>query len=196
MSQPSQPQYGRQSQPQYGYDGGYPQQGPPPQQGPGRYYTPGPNDAPPGNMHSLRYSMSYLQRQTLALQSHNIHLKMGRSPSHMPVRHHHLSSSNHNIHFRTLVIGYRQAPSVRPHPIPILTDRNRLTTIHKNYPHPRTQAPQIPGRRHTHLMSNNRSPRASIHLLSTPLQMGRRTGKGSKLKHRTPANKLPTPILL
>ena len=51
MSQPSQPQYGRPSQPQYSYDGSYPQQGPPPQQGPGRYYTPGPNGAPPGEIH-------------------------------------------------------------------------------------------------------------------------------------------------
>lgn len=50
MSQPSQLQYGRQSQPQYGFDGGYPQQGPPPQQGPGRYYTPGPNGVPPGKL--------------------------------------------------------------------------------------------------------------------------------------------------
>ncbi|KAI4251002.1 MAG: hypothetical protein LQ352_005136 [Teloschistes flavicans] len=48
MSQPAQPQYGRPSQPPYGYSGGggYPPQGPPgPQQAPGRYYTPNPQDS-------------------------------------------------------------------------------------------------------------------------------------------------------
>ncbi|KAG8532778.1 uncharacterized protein KY384_002656 [Bacidia gigantensis] len=43
MSQPAQQPYGRQSQPQYGYPGGYPPQGAPPQSGPGRFYTPGPD---------------------------------------------------------------------------------------------------------------------------------------------------------
>ena len=62
MSQPSQPQYGRQSQPQqYGYDSGFPQQGPPPQQGPGRYYTPGPNGVPEGKMQPLEDSASHSQ---------------------------------------------------------------------------------------------------------------------------------------
>ena len=60
MSQPSQAQYGRQSQPQYGYDGGYPQQGPPPQQGPGRFYTPGPNGVPPGKIQFLKGHASIL----------------------------------------------------------------------------------------------------------------------------------------
>ncbi|KAL8701905.1 MAG: hypothetical protein Q9201_004662 [Fulgogasparrea decipioides] len=48
MSQPSQPQYGRQGQAQYGYGGAgnYPPQGPPTaQQAPGRYYTPNLQDS-------------------------------------------------------------------------------------------------------------------------------------------------------
>ncbi|MCJ1452306.1 ESCRT-0 subunit protein hse1 [Mycoblastus sanguinarius] len=45
----SQPQYGRQSQPQYGYGGGYPAQQAPGQQAPGRFYTPGPDGAPPAS---------------------------------------------------------------------------------------------------------------------------------------------------
>ncbi|KAL8921735.1 MAG: hypothetical protein Q9172_003852 [Xanthocarpia lactea] len=47
MSQPVQSQYGRPSQPQYGYGGGggLPPQGPPAQQAPGRYYSPVPPES-------------------------------------------------------------------------------------------------------------------------------------------------------
>ena len=55
ISQPPPTQYGgRQNQPQSGYGGGYPNQGPGPQQGPGRFYTPGPESAPPGTIISKR----------------------------------------------------------------------------------------------------------------------------------------------
>ena len=154
MSQPSQPQYGRQGQPQYGYDGGYTQQGPPPQQGPGRYYTPGPNGAPPGKIHFSAISTSYLQRQTLAVQSHSTHLIMGRNHSHMPVRHQTLSSSNNSIHLWTLATGYRQVLSAHHPQIPTPIDHNQRTTTRKNYPHPPMQAPRTPGPNHTHLTSN------------------------------------------
>ena len=196
MSQPSQPQYSRQGQPQYGYDGGYTQQGPPPQQGPGRYYTPGPNGAPPGKVYSSAISTPHLPRQILALQSHSTHLIMGRNRSHMPVRHQLLisSSSNNNnsIHLKTLATGYRQALSAHHHQIPTPIDHNRRTTTRKNYPHPPTQAPPTLGPKHTHLTSNKRSLRASIRPLSTHPQMAKRMVKGSNLKQGTAANRLLT----
>ena len=193
MSQPSQPQYSRPGQPQYGYDGGYTQQGPPPQQGPGRYYTPGPNGAPPGKIHSSVISASYLPRQTLALQSHSTHLIMGRNHSHMPVKHRVLSSSSNNsIQLKTLATGYRQALSARHHQIPTLIDHNQRTTTHKSYHHPRMQVPRTLGPRHTHLISNKRSLRASIHPHSSRPRRARHTVKGSNLKQGTPANRLLT----
>lgn len=193
MSQPSQPQYSRPGQPQYGYDGGYTQQGPPPQQGPGRYYTPGPNGAPPGKIHSSVISTSYLPRQTLARQSHSTHLIMGRNHSHMPVKHRLLSSSSSNsIPLRTLATGYRQALSARHHQIPTRIDHNQRTTTRKNYLHPRTQAPRTLGPKHTHLISNKRSLRTSIHPHSSRPQRARGMVKGSNLKQGTPASRLLT----
>ena len=194
MSQTSQTLYGRQGQPQYAYDGGYAQQGPPPQQGPGRYYTPGPNGAPPGKIHSTAISTSCLPRQTLVLQSHSTHLRMGRSHSHMPVRHQFLSSSNNNnsIHLRTLATGYRQALSARHHRIPTLIDHNQRTTTRKNYPHLPTQAPPTVGPKHIHLISNKGSLRASIHPRSTRPPTASRMVKGSNLKQDRPAIRLLT----
>ena len=201
MSQPSQLQYSRQGQPQYGYDGGYTQQGPPPQQGPGRYYTPGPNGAPPGKMHSSAMSTSDLQRQALAVQSHSTHLIMGRNHSHMPVRHQILSSSssssnnnnnNNSIRLRTLATGYRQALSARHHQIPTRIDHNQRTTTRKSYPHLPMQAPPTLGPKHTHLISNKGSLRVSIHPLSTRPPRASPTAKGSKVKQGTAANRLLT----
>ena len=196
MSQPSQPQYSRPGQPQYGYDGGYTQQGPPPQQGPGRYYTPGPNGAPLGKIHPLASKTSYLPRQNLALQSHSTHLIMGRNHLHMPVRHRLLSSNSNNnsIQLRILATGYHQALSGRHHRIPTPIDHNPRTTTRKNYPHPPTQAPPTLDRRHTHLISNRGSPRASIHHLSTRPRMVSRMVKGSNLKEGTATNRLLTLI--
>lgn len=193
MSQPSQPQYGRQSQPQYAYDGGYPQQGPPPQQGPGRYYTPGPNGVPPGKMRFSENSTLYLQSQTLAPQSHSILPKTGHNRFHMPVKHHHLTNSKHNIQSRILATVYHPETRVRHHQTPILTVHNQRTIIRKNSLHLPTQAPQTIGPNHTHLILNNRSPRANTHPRSTLLQTASRMGKRSKPKYHTPANKLHIP---
>ena len=132
----------------------------------------------------------YSQRQTLARQSHSIHLKMGRNRSHMPAKHRHPSSSNHSIQPRILATEYHPVTKVRHHQIPIPTAHNQPTTTHKNSPHLPTQAPQIPGLNHTQLISNNRSPRASMHPRFTLLQTASRMGKGSNHSHHTPANKL------
>ena len=193
MSQPSQPQYGRQSQPQYGYDGGYPQQGPPPQQGPGRYYTPGPNGVPPGKMQSSEDSSLYLQSQTPAPQSHSIHLKTGHNHFHTPAKHHHPTSSKHNIQLTMLATEYHPVIRVRHRQMPIPTVHSQLTIIRKNSPHLPTQVPPIISPNHTHTIASIPSPRANTHPPSTLLQTASRMGKGSNLKHRTAANKLLIP---
>lgn len=192
MSQPSQPQYGRQSQPQYGFDGGFPQQGPPPQQGPGRFYTPGPNGVPPGKIQFLKGHAPYSRNQTLAPQSHSIRLKMDRNHFHMPLKHTYPNCINHNIQVTILATEYHLLIRVRPHPTPIPIALNQPMTIRKNSLHLPMQAQQTPVHKRTHLIPNHRSPKANTHPPFILLQRASHTDKRSNLNHHTPANKLLT----
>ena len=192
MSQPSQAQYGRQSQPQYGYDGGYPQQGPPPQQGPGRFYTPGPNGIPPGKIRISKGPAPYLQQQTLAPQSHSIRLKMDRNHFHMPLKLKRPNCINRNIQVTILATEYHLLIRVRPHPTLTPIAPNQPTTIRKNSLHLPMQVPQTPGHKRTHLIPNHRSPKANTHPPFTLLQMASSTDKRSSLNHHMPANRLLT----